>query len=318
MTAPLRTSERIPSERRRTSEPHDDLRVLPATTAALERLAERPTITLAGAMVVMLLVGIADWATGPELAFSAFYLLPVAAVAWASGGVRALLVAGVAAASWLAAEVAAGVEYSSALVPVWNVVVRLLVFAVVARLLTHLRRALYDERELARVDHLTGVSNSRWFAEQGRAALTRPTDHELTLLFLDIDDFKSINDRCGHSGGDHVLRQVGQALRQAVRVGDLVGRLGGDELAVLLSLPVGGASRDAVQNVVDRMRASLAAVQPPVGFSAGAVTFRTPPASIDELIAAADALMYDVKRSGKGAVAHRVVDPDPPETIDLR
>ncbi|WP_170113341.1 GGDEF domain-containing protein [Ahniella affigens] len=89
--------------------------------------------------------------------------------------------------------------------------------------------------ELSRTDALTGLPNRRWFDLSLRTALSRNQRHHqgLALLYLDIDHFKQINDRYGHSAGDQVIREFAQRLRQSIRTEDLVARIGGDEFVII-------------------------------------------------------------------------------------
>lgn len=279
-------------------------------TSAYALLGRRPMATWVGALAGTLLIGVVDWATLDELVFSPFYLLPVSLVAWTSSLSRTVATAVVAALTWLAADVAAGADYSHPAIPIWNTSARLAVFLLFGGLIGQLRLSAQHEQELARTDPLTGVSNSRWFLEQTAAQLRQPDGCTLTLAYLDLDDFKAINDTRGHSGGDDVLAAVGTALRTSTRQAqDVVGRLGGDEFALLLALPEELDSAAHVAGVIQRVQGSLASRDVQVSFSAGAVSFLTAPATVDEAIDAADALMYEVKRAGKGSFRHRVAGP---------
>lgn len=136
--------------------------------------------------------------------------------------------------------------------------------------------------------------------------------HPLTVAYIDVDDFKSINDAHGHRAGDDFLVRAAAAMTDDLRATDLVARLGGDEFAILLP----ETDVDEALSLLSRLHATLQATtaQWTSGFSIGAVTFAVPPRSADEAISAADHVMYDVKRDGKcsvrclpaSQVAHRV------------
>ena len=250
-------------------------------------------------------IALADYATGSEASFAVFYLMPVVLVS--AGGTRALaeMVAGVAALGWVLADVLSRpTAYTSPAIPVWNGVSRLLVFLVVVWLVTSLRRSVAHERRLSRVDSLSGVANRRAFYEAVEMELQRArrTPTPLTVAFLDIDDFKRVNDELGHAEGDAVIRVTAQALTAHARVTDVVARLGGDEFGILLT----NASRDVAGGALERLHSELLAQARQrgwsVGFSVGAVTWRQPPRSVDEMLATADKAMYHVKASGKNKV----------------
>jgi diguanylate cyclase (GGDEF)-like protein len=287
------------------------LKALDRRLGALERAAVLPL-----AFVGVVLVGALDYLGGYEVAFSVFYLGPVAMAAWYSGRRAGILIAVASCASWYAADVGAGHVYSHPAIPMWNALVRLGFFLVTGLLLAALRASLDFQRHLARTDGLTGLYVRRAFEErlQHDLALAERRRSAISLAFIDLDDFKSINDRGGHGEGDRVLRVIGRALQRSVREADTAARLGGDEFALLLP----DADDDGAQKVVGKVRAGLrdglkAEGVEAVTCSIGVVTFRQPPASLEEATAAADALMYEVKRQGKGAVAVRVVGTlDPP------
>jgi diguanylate cyclase (GGDEF)-like protein len=279
-------------------------------TGLQRRLAGHPAPTLLLAVLLIGVLGVIDASVGPDVAFSVFYLLPVAGVAWTIQRWAAVLIAMLSAAAWLAADLAAGQEYSHVAIPVWNSFSRFAVFLVVATLITQLRRAVDSERAVARTDALTGVSNSRWFRQQASAVLCRPGNSTRTLIYLDLDDFKSVNDTQGHSGGDRALRAAAEALTRCLRAGDIVGRLGGDEFAALVLLPPGADPEGHVGAILQRMTRFLRELDPPVSFSAGAASFEAPLRTVDEAVEVADSLMYAAKAMGKGTFVHRAVAPD--------
>jgi diguanylate cyclase (GGDEF)-like protein len=169
--------------------------------------------------------------------------------------------------------------------------------------------ALMAEQELAAVhmatmDELTLLSNRRGFTVLGQHAieLCRRLDRPATLVFFDMDGFKPINDRFGHAEGDRALVAFGAELRAAFRESDVVGRIGGDEFAVLLT------NTDAVgcQDALARLEVQLDAwnASNPRGyalqFSAGAIAFdHLHHGNIQDLLAEADAAMYANKAARK-------------------
>ena len=128
-------------------------------------------------------------------------------------------------------------------------------FGSVALLAAAQRDWLARERAISRTDGLTGLLNGRGFYEAAAVELARSTRyrHPLTLAYVDLDDFKSINDRFGHARGDAVLVAVARAMRRACRSTDLVGRVGGDEFVVLF--PETG--RDAAETALVKLRSRV-------------------------------------------------------------
>ena len=260
-------------------------------------------VALAGAAV--LLIGYVDYISGPYIAFSLFYLLPVSAVAWTTASrVPGVGIAVLSAIVWVSAEFAAPRISNAPFVVAWNGITRLIIFMSIAALLYALRTSLDHERALARTDYLTDALNIRAFNEAAHAEIDRARRyrHPLSIAYLDLDNFKYVNDNLGHSQGDRLLRVVAAALRAQVREADIVARLGGDEFAV----PFPETSDATVEALISRLQLALVEAMRehgwPVTFSIGAVTFDVPPSTVDELIGAADKLMYVAKADGKNRV----------------
>ncbi|MGE5825210.1 MAG: GGDEF domain-containing protein, partial [Bacteroidota bacterium] len=208
-------------------------------------------------------------------------------------------------AAWLVADLGAGHVYSSRAVLAWNGLVRMGIFLAFAQLLCALREQLDLAQHLARADPLTGLDNRRAFLErlQYVLALAARERRPLTLAYLDVDDFKGVNDAHGHAVGDQVLRLVARTLLKSLRRTDAVGRLGGDEFALLLP----DTDRAGAEHLIAKTREALyhafrtESARPT--FSIGAVTFMEPTHDAEHALSAADALMYQVKSRGKDGIA---------------
>ena len=265
-------------------------------------------VVLPAAVFVVGLVGVADFLTGSEISFSIFYVAPIALAAWYGGRLVGIVTAGLACVAWLAADLLSVVEISHVLIPFWNAAVRLSFFATIAVMVSEIHRRLDYAKRLARIDPLTGALNSIAFHELAESELTRARRYgrPFTLAYMDVDNFKQINDQHGHQSGDRALAEIVDAIRGELRETDIIARLGGDELAVLLietdKEETGVITRRLCETVRDRMsRAGW-----PATLSIGAVTFERPPSSVAEMTHLADELMYTVKRSGKDGFAQQV------------
>jgi diguanylate cyclase (GGDEF)-like protein len=177
------------------------------------------------------------------------------------------------------------------------------VAAACSRSLVHLSRDLdvANRRltQVVRIDSLTGCLNHGAFYEELTTALDGRDRCEasLGLLVLDVDHFKRVNDEHGHPVGDEVLRVIGAALRASTRPGDVVGRTGGEEFAVLLP----GASGAHASAVGERLRTAIASAGSPVAVtvSVGVATSAMSGGTATELMRLADAALYAAKRSGR-------------------
>ena len=154
---------------------------------------------------------------------------------------------------------------------------------------------------LAAVDPLTGLRNRRSFEASASKILEVCGRRGVpaTLLYLDLDGFKAINDTLGHEAGDEALVAFARLLGSTFRGSDVVSRLAGDEFAVLLPGADGSAAAEAVERLTDALAAARASGSP-LAASVGTAT-ATPeaPASLDQLLQAADAAMYEAKRAGR-------------------
>ena len=281
-----------------------------STRSAVESLSSRsPAFVLVLGVALVLAIALLDYASGEELAFSVFYLVPVAGVAWVGPPLVAAVVAVAAGAAFPVSDMLAGEDPSASWIPLWNFGVRSGTNLVVAGLTRALRHALDQERALARMDPLTGALNARSFFEVTgqEVARARRTERPMTVVYLDLDGFKAVNDTFGHSAGDDLLREVSEALCSDTRPTDVVGRVGGDEFALVF--PETDAA--AAVNPLDRIRASVRGIADRMGYgisaSIGAATFIYPPEDVNELLRAADELMYEAKGAGKDRVEQRIV-----------
>ncbi len=173
-------------------------------------------------------------------------------------------------------------------------------FAVLAALA--ILRAQRDEdlTRLAHTDGLTGLANHRalWEALEREVAATRHTGAPLSLIVVEIDGFKDINDRFGHLQGDIILRAVADTLRQNSRTTDLASRVGGDEFLLLLP----GLAKDMAASVAERIRHHVEQTPVPDGIkltvSVGIACLPADGHTARALAEAADQAMYAVKRNG--------------------
>jgi diguanylate cyclase (GGDEF)-like protein len=186
-----------------------------------------------------------------------------------------------------------------------------------------------DELELrlcATTDGLTGVMTRRAFRQEAArlVALATRHGHELACIALDVDRFKAINDGYGHAGGDAVLRGIVSTMTERIRTTDLVGRMGGEEFAILLPNTAEAGALD----VAEKVRAAIAATPVQVGgerigvtASFGVASLGTAVRDLDTLIAHADQALYDAKRAGRNRVSAWSGDPvaaDPAERSVLK
>ncbi|HUI69288.1 MAG TPA: GGDEF domain-containing protein [Spirochaetia bacterium] len=263
----------------------------------------RSTALIVG-FCLILIVGGADYATGYELSLSIFYLIPVSLLAWTTGKWSGLAGALLSAGVWTFADAMAGEQFSSLFFILWHGATRAGVLGTLAVLFSALRVSIEREKALGRVDHLTGAANTRSFLEILRSELDRFRRYgrPFTLAYIDLDNFKAVNDSYGHNVGDTLLQTVVSVIKSRSRTTDVVGRLGGDEFIVLFP----EADQKAAQIVITQIRENILIEMGrrgwPVTVSIGALTCTDWPAGVDELIKQVDDLMYAAKVKGKNAI----------------
>lgn len=174
---------------------------------------------------------------------------------------------------------------------------------------SRLKSLLAKEQDLARIDPLTTVPNRRAFYEALEKERVRSLRYRrpCTIAYLDLDNFKKVNDSLGHAVGDELLVEVAASLKSNLRASDYVGRLGGDEFAILLPETDATAAKLVLHKLRLRLLEEMKNHSWKVTFSIGAATFLDPPASLDVMIRLADETMYAIKAQGKDNVSVSLV-----------
>jgi len=263
----------------------------------------RRALRLVGYVLLTLLVYWVNTVTPPEAHLGVLYIIPVLLVTWTEGLIWGI-VFGVAS---IGMREAVAWDQMPADTPLgWrigNAAAYVAVVAVAMAALQTLRRSQAALARLVTQDSLTNVLNARAFADRLGQELDRNRRYPrpLALMYMDLDNFKVINDTHGHQTGDAVLRLVADAMRKSVRTADIVGRLGGDEFAVLMPETDAQLADAAAKRLVAGLR-NVFKGTPNVTASIGLVSCTATDASTDDLLRRADQAMYDAKRKGKDRV----------------
>lgn len=279
-------------------------------TLDLSRLGSRQTFWLASA--VLIAVYLVDAVTPTRMSFYLFYFIPLSLTAYRSGTVFTWIMTALCALAWVGAN-ASTIRHDGIAIYCWNAAIRTLTFVYISGLILKLAKEHEDVRQAheqmrwmfqqekrhSRLDALTQVANTRGFKEEltEEVERCRRFGHPLSLLYLDIDKFKTLNDTHGHLYGDEVLTGVAGALKKSVRSVDMIGRLGGDEFIVLLpETPKEGAEACA-RKVLECVRKDTG-----LSVSVGTASYTGTYPATDEMIRRADNAMYQAKKAG----GHRV------------
>jgi diguanylate cyclase (GGDEF)-like protein len=278
------------------------------TTKVLLTILEKQdeSILLLSGFILIGFVGFVDFLTGYEYSLSAFYVLPIALITWGSSQNLGFVVSFVSAIVWFIAEAASGQPHSHHFAPLWNTLIRSILFCTIVALLTKIKILMQRERELARTDYLTSAVNSRCFREIAQMEMLRIQRHHrsFTIAYLDLDNFKLMNDQFGHFAGDQALQTVVHSIKKRIRRTDTIARLGGDEFVLFFPETDDKAAHLLMADLHHSLSKEMQINSWPITFSIGVLTCQVAPNSVDELVAMADDLMYSAKFTNKNAIKY--------------
>ncbi len=271
-------------------------------------------------LLLIFIIGAADYLTGSEIAFALFYLFPIILVAWFSGRRLGVVIGVIAAITWFIADYLTNEYYSQPIIGYWNAIVRFVIFVLIAFLVPALKD-LEHEKMIARIDYLTGIANRRHFFQRAEAELYRAQryKHPLTLIYIDLDGFKLVNDNFGHQVGDNLLCAFVNRTRKMLRKSDFMARLGGDEFVILMAETDHVSAQAIVPSIQSEMLEEMRQHGWPVTFSIGVLTYLSGLMTVDELLKRADNLMYAAKKDGKNAILYSIFsNPDSERLLNER
>jgi diguanylate cyclase (GGDEF)-like protein len=268
-----------------------------------------PAVTLSFCTLFLVLLGWVDLLTG-DYSLIIFYLIPVSLSAWFVGRRYGLFFCFLATMVRLVIDDGFHHEVETqALLHYWNELVEFLFLLIMSMLFSALKKNLDNEKELARRDPLTDTLNRRSFFDLAEHEINRAQRYglPLTVAYIDLDNFKVVNDSYGHKTGDELLITVVSTIRSNIRSTDILSRFGGDEFVILLPDTPSTAAVSFLDKIHANLDRAMAHKCWPVSFSIGAVTYTQAPATVDDVIHYADELMYRVKHAGKNSLLHQVI-----------
>ena len=273
------------------------------------------TVVAISTMFLVLLCWL-DYISG-DYSLIIFYLIPVSLTAWFIGKPTGVIFCFLSLLARVIADFVStpATRYSN--LHYWNVFIEFSFLLIMSLLFSLLKKNLDNEKALARIDPLTKSINRRSFfdlAEQ-EISRTRRYDHPFTIAYIDLDNFKEVNDRLGHHTGDKLLTTVVSTIASHIRSTDILARFGGDEFVILLPETADDAARASLVKIHQQLQEAMSTRSWPVTFSIGAVSYLHAPDSIDDAVREADTLMYEVKRSGKNRLLHVTAGQHKPRTI---
>lgn len=250
--------------------------------------------------LMTLLVGYFDYLTSDHISMMMLYAVPILLASWYYGKTGGIVVAATAAACWFVVNVTTKHNGTSEAVLSWDAFSRFGIFALLAytvSLQVALKEALGREKVRASTDSLTGLLNKEAFRERVEEEINRARryQHPLSLAFIDLNNFKQVNDTLGHAQGDNILQQVSEAINNTLRKTDIAGRIGGDEFTICLT----ETGPEHIRYVIEKMLCNLEIMTSQsvcqVTASIGVVTYVEISDAYDTMLGKADKLMYLTK-----------------------
>lgn len=242
---------------------------------------------------------------GRGLTFTLVYLIPISVVSWFGGIYYGIAIGLFCSFAWLDVYI---VHHRDMLLlndlTITNISMKFTIYISYAILMGKLSEVLRREKAISRIDNLTGLANSRAFIDALDKEIDRFARHEriVSMIYMDLDNFKAINDNHGHTMGDKALKETAKVLNSVFRTSDTVARMGGDEFAVLLPETDNISSMTVAEKLREEYKKMSDEHKWHISLSIGVATFTNPPKDSDDIIKLADSLMYAAKKSGKNSI----------------
>ncbi|WP_243371881.1 GGDEF domain-containing protein [Geotalea sp. SG265] len=271
----------------------------------LEKRSKFSLLALGYILVAML--AYVDYLTG-DFSIILFYLIPIFLVGWFVNKPSAILICLCASISSLFNKILT--HHTTVFHHSWDFTIETTYMILLGMMFATLREKHDQEKRLARIDPLTRVLNRRYLYEIAEQEIYRSRRYNrcFSIAYLDLDNFKGINDTRGHHVGDDLLCSVAATITENLRCADTVARIGGDEFVVVLPETGAEEARLVMAKLQGKLMERMEAKKWPVSFSVGMVTYYSAPLSVDEMLKRADGLMYEVKSQGKNGFRHEILE----------
>ncbi|MFC0048508.1 GGDEF domain-containing protein [Rheinheimera tilapiae] len=246
------------------------------------------------ALVVILVIAVADYYTGVLVTLSAFYIVPLFLVAWTRTRFETHLLILMIVGAWSCANYLSDAQHLSAGILIWNSFIRWLHLTMTAELVRYIRRLLTINSDLANIDVLTGIPNRRFFNYSMQHVLLFPPANKIvSFTLIDVDYFKVLNDAHGHQFGDEILKKVSQQLASECMKNEFCGRIGGDEFAIVLCCDDFVDSKNRIKRLAQRISENAS----PCSLGTSLVSTGQ---LLTEVFEQADKALYQTKSGGRG------------------
>ena len=262
----------------------------------------RPLL-VAASVLCMVVIAALDYLAG-AYSLAILYVIPIFLCSWFAGKWPGFCIALACGASRLVSNLAVAMNSATGALYI-GVAIDVCYMLLLSLMFSTLKRKLDNERNMARTDPLTKAWSRRGFYELAEYEISRSRRYSrpLTFAYLDLDNFKLVNDQLGHQAGDKLLCDVADFIRRNSRKSDLLARVGGDEFAIMLPETDMSSARIALDKLRTGLLEEMGQAALPVSFSMGIVSCDPFFEDVDEILKEADTLMYSVKSHGKNGIA---------------
>lgn len=250
-----------------------------------------------------------DYATG-DYALIVLYLIPVSLVSWFVSTPAGLVFCLLSIAARVVADLTSDSVFAAyPAIHYWNIITDFIVLLITSLLFSTLKNSLDAGQRRSRRDPLTGALNRNSFFEQAEHELNRSRRYNrpFSVIYLDINDLKSMNERFGHQTGDELLVSLVSILGCSIRSYESLSRFGGDEFIILMPEAGEEAALSYLAKISSQLKQAMRQKSWDVSISICALIYLTAPDSVDNILHKAEELMESVKRSGKSNMLHTVV-----------
>ena len=250
-----------------------------------------------------------EYWSGFKYEFTLFYIVAITALTWYGGRTVGIILAVLTSGLWYYVNfIYFSVEKMTGIV-LWKTITLLMLALLTIYIILRLKESLENEKRLSRSDPLTGLPNRRHFEDIASVQYNwcKRKMASVSLAFIDIDNFKTVNDSMGHDEGDRLLVDISNSIKESVREVDLVARMGGDEFILFLPETDEFEAKRLLTRIQGEAKIIADANKWPISFSIGVVTDHLSHKNIESLIKKADSLMSEIKRSGKDGIKAELI-----------
>lgn len=253
--------------------------------------------------IYILCIALFDFLTTLEYSFSLFYLIPIMFLAWYRNTLKAILATIFSITVWFLSEyLSKNIEFSN-LAFLWNLFTRLAFYLLVIFLIHRIRIMHNKVKLISNYDFLTGFHNLRHFLVKLDLEIKRSerNGRPFSIAYLDMDNFKMVNDNYGHKSGNELLKYVTNKIIHHIRDIDTPGRIGGDEFAIIFPETDEKNAEIAINNIIKVINDGSFDLKG-TSFSIGIISFHSTSISAEEMVSLCDNLMYSAKKTGKNKI----------------